>query len=195
MSRKMSLLQKMITVLTAIAFLAVISVLTVSAAPDPGADGGNQSAEEGVITNEPVDPGAGETPQGGDTDPGVDDGGSGSGNVTPDDGSGSYDVYEQPTVYSNEDIREQFREQYDRYINGLEDIGDNISQYTPNENLDNLPLVAAGDVIEATAEPLPDVAVSDATLFSGSVMWLCVAVGISVVAGVMVSKRTHRRGV
>ena len=68
------------------------------------------------------------------------------------------------------------------------------SSYTEPEYLGELPTVDPANVPQATAVVLPDVEVSDATLFSGIVMWLCVAVGIAVVVGVMVSKRTHRRG-
>ena len=92
-------------------------------------------------------------------------------------------------------MRDQLNRLRESYLTGEEDLPENISQYLPNENLNDLPTVAADEVAAATAEPLPDVAVSDATLFSGIVMWVCVAVGISVVAGVMVSKRTHRRSV
>ena len=68
------------------------------------------------------------------------------------------------------------------------------SAYTEPEYLGELPTVNPAEIPQATAVVLPDVEVSDATLFSGIVMWLCVAVGIAVVVGVMVSKRTHRRG-
>ena len=78
------------------------------------------------------------------------------------------------------------------YDNVIEDIGD--TGYTEPEHLDELPTVSPYEVEEATAVVLPDVEVSDASLFSGIVMWLCVAVGVAVVIGVMVSKRTHRRG-
>ena len=50
------------------------------------------------------------------------------------------------------------------------------------------------EVIAATAVEVPRMEVTDASLFSGIVMWLCVAVGIAVVVGVMVSRRTRRRG-
>ena len=81
--------------------------------------------------------------------------------------------------------------------NGYDDVIDGVdaaSAYTEPEHLDELPTADPNEVIEATAVVLPDVEVSDASLFSGLVMWLCVAVGIAVVIGVMVSKRTHRRG-
>ena len=69
-----------------------------------------------------------------------------------------------------------------------------VSSYVEPEHLGDLPEVSSQQVIEATAVPMPEVAVSDASLFSGIVMWLCVALGIAVVVGVLVSKRTRRRG-
>ncbi|MBQ3265527.1 MAG: hypothetical protein IJH07_07095 [Ruminococcus sp.] len=70
-----------------------------------------------------------------------------------------------------------------------------VSSYVEPEHLGELPEVSSQQVVEATAVPMPTVAVSDASLFSGIVMWLCVALGIAVVVGVLVSKRTRRRGV
>lgn len=78
------------------------------------------------------------------------------------------------------------------YIGGYSE--DAQSNYEEPQYLGELPQVSAGEVIEATAVVIPDVAVSDASLFSGIVMWLCVALGIAVVVGVLVSKRTRRRG-
>ena len=46
----------------------------------------------------------------------------------------------------------------------------------------------------ATEIPLPDVIVSDTSLLGGVIAWLCVAVGIALIVGVMVSKRTRRSG-
>ena len=82
--------------------------------------------------------------------------------------------------------------------NGYDDVIDSIeateAPATEAPKLSDLPAVDYLDIIEATAVVLPDVEISDASLFSGLVMWLCVAVGIAVVVGVMVSKRTRRRG-
>ena len=75
-----------------------------------------------------------------------------------------------------------------------EEPEDDRSAYSVPEHLDELPEAADGEVVPATAVPVPQAAVSNASLFSGIVMWLCVAVGIAVVVGVMVSKRTRRRG-
>ena len=71
---------------------------------------------------------------------------------------------------------------------------DMTSAYEEPQYLNELPEVSRSDVQEATAVVIPEVAVSDATMFSGIVMWLCVALGIAVIVGVMVSKRTLRRG-
>ena len=86
--------------------------------------------------------------------------------------------------------REGFGEWYD-YYNDYRNEGD--SDYKEPEHLEELPKAESG-VEEATAVPMPQVEVSDATLFSGIVMWLCVALGVAVLVGVMVSKRTGRRG-
>lgn len=68
------------------------------------------------------------------------------------------------------------------------------SSYVEPEHLGELPAVSATQVQEATSVAIPVVAVSDASLFSGIVMWLCVALGIAVVVGVLVSRRTRRHG-
>lgn len=68
------------------------------------------------------------------------------------------------------------------------------SPYVEPEHLAELPAVSPTQVQEATSVAIPVVAVSDASLFSGIVMWLCVALGIAVVVGVLVSRRTRRRG-
>lgn len=86
----------------------------------------------------------------------------------------------------------QENEWYD-YIYGYNE--DAVSSYSEPEHLNELPEVSSQQVVEATAVPMPTVPVSDASLFSGIVMWLCVALGIAVVVGMLVSKRTRRRGV
>lgn len=68
-----------------------------------------------------------------------------------------------------------------------------ISVYTEPEHLDELPQVSSQEIILATEIPLPDVVVSDTSLLGGVIAWLCVAVGIALIVGVMVSKRTRRR--
>ncbi len=177
-----------ITVLTAVVMLLSVSMQIAYA--DPGDDGGVPVADDGGdYDGGSVDDGSGEISQGdGDVpqqiEPDID-----SGQDTPVDDDGQSNDTSVP-----ETSQDPYQEIRDEYISRLDDLAGDLSQYTPNENLEYLPQVTPKEVVAATAEPLPDVAVSDATLFSGIVMWLCVAVGISVVAGVMVSKRIHRRG-
>ena len=85
------------------------------------------------------------------------------------------------------------REPMYEYIYGYSE--DATSAYEAPQHLGELPEVSPSQVVEATAVAIPDVAVSDSTMLSGIVMWLCVALGIAVIVGVMVSKRTRRRGV
>lgn len=59
---------------------------------------------------------------------------------------------------------------------------------------DELPQVESQKVTEPTTEPIPDVEVSDTSLIGGVIAWLCVAVGIAVIAGVLVSQRTRQTG-
>lgn len=78
---------------------------------------------------------------------------------------------------------------YDPIYGYEEDV---TSAYEEPEHLGELPAVSPTQVVEATSVAIPVVAVSDASLFSGIVMWLCVALGIAVVVGVLVSRRTRR---
>jgi len=78
------------------------------------------------------------------------------------------------------------------YIYGEAD--DAYSTYEEPEHLNDLPEVSSGELEIPKAVVIPDVEVSDASIFSGIVMWLCVALGIAVIVGVLVSKRTLRRG-
>ena len=96
-----------------------------------------------------------------------------------------------PETPQEEPQEEPLNQWYD-YIGSYEE---DANTYEAPENLGDLPQAAPEQVVEATAVPMPIVAVSDASLFSGIVTWLCVALGIAVVVGVLVSKRTRRRGV
>ncbi len=94
--------------------------------------------------------------------------------------------------------QEQQRSQEDNNQNNQNnqnDIEVYAQEYTdaPQEKKDELPQVSSEKVIEATTVKLPDVKVSDTTLIGGVIAWLCVAVGIAVIAGVLVSKRTRRK--
>lgn len=96
------------------------------------------------------------------------------------------------TAAENQPAAEPEQEQIYEYIYGYDE--DVTSTYEEPQHLNELPEVEKAEVQEATAVVIPEVAVSDATMFSGIVMWLCVALGIAVIVGVMVSKRTVRRG-
>lgn len=63
-----------------------------------------------------------------------------------------------------------------------------------DERKEELPQVESQDVVEPTKMAIPDVEVSDTSLMGGVIAWLCVAVGIAVIAGVLVSQRTRQVG-
>ncbi len=57
---------------------------------------------------------------------------------------------------------------------------------------DQLPQVESQDVTQPTTVEIPEVEVTDTSLIGGVIAWLCVAVGIAVIAGVLVSQRTRQ---
>lgn len=57
---------------------------------------------------------------------------------------------------------------------------------------EDLPVVESHEVVKPTSVKLPDVEVTDTSLMGGVIAWLCVAVGIAVIAGVLVSQRTRQ---
>lgn len=57
---------------------------------------------------------------------------------------------------------------------------------------EELPQVASEEVVEATTVVIPAVEVTETSLIGGVIAWLCVAVGIAVIAGVLVSQRTRQ---
>ncbi len=59
---------------------------------------------------------------------------------------------------------------------------------------DELPQVESQDIIVPTVAQLPDVEVSDTSLLGGVIAWLCVALGVAVIAGVLVSQRARQGG-
>lgn len=59
---------------------------------------------------------------------------------------------------------------------------------------DELPEVESNEVMVPTTAELPDVEVSDASLLGGVIAWLCVALGVAVIAGVLVSQRARQGG-
>jgi hypothetical protein len=173
----------MLTVILAAVMIFSPLSLTAYAAPDGGepeitADSGEDSGaapdDGGSAEPDPADePESGES---GDPDP-----------APAEDGDASDDAPADTPADSGEGGNG-----YNEYIDNIDDI-DADPSYEEPEHLDELPTVSDGEVVEPTAVVLPDVEVTDASLFSGTVMWLCVAVGIAVVVGVMVSKRTRRR--
>ncbi len=60
--------------------------------------------------------------------------------------------------------------------------------------VDELPTVSESEVAIPTTAKLPDIEVSDTSLLGGVIAWLCVALGIAVIAGVLVSQRTRQVG-
>ncbi len=68
------------------------------------------------------------------------------------------------------------------------------AQTSAPEMENELPQVDPTDIVEPTKMAIPDVEVSDTSLLGGVIAWLCVAVGIAVVAGVLVSQRTRQVG-
>lgn len=67
-------------------------------------------------------------------------------------------------------------------------------QTQSDERKDELPQVDSSEIVEPTKMAIPDVEVSDTSLIGGVIAWLCVAVGIAVIAGVLVSQRTRQVG-
>lgn len=61
-----------------------------------------------------------------------------------------------------------------------------------NDDVDDLPQVPSHEVVIPTSVKLPDIEVSDTSLMGGVIAWLCVAVGIAVIAGVLVSQRARQ---
>lgn len=64
--------------------------------------------------------------------------------------------------------------------------------YNAEENayIEELPTIDSDEVQEATILKIPVAEITDTTLIGGIAAWLCVAVGIAVIVGVLVSKRT-----
>lgn len=103
------------------------------------------------------------------------------------DGQSGEEEYQEPQ--QDYQPHEEPNQWYDPVYGYDEDV---TSAYVEPEHLGELPAVNPTQVVEATSVAIPVVAVSDASLFSGIVMWLCVALGIAVVVGVLVSRRTRR---
>lgn len=63
----------------------------------------------------------------------------------------------------------------------------------PQQKVDELPQVESQQVDLAQNIKIPDIEVSDTSLMGGVIAWLCVALGIAVIAGVLASQRTRQK--
>ena len=186
--RKKKIFFRMITAILACIFLLGALSLTAYATGD-GGDGETPVTDDGSGDGGITDPG--DSGDSGAGDSGSGDSGSGESGDSGSGDSGSPDPGEpDPVGITPTDAPA------DGGDSGYTDEGDldNLSTYTEPEHLDELPEVSEADVPLATSIAVPAATVSDASLLSGIIMWLCVAVGIAVVVGVLVSKRTRRRG-
>ena len=171
---------KLIAFMLALCFLAAVGSLTVSAEPEDGAQ-----PDPGSV----ADPDGGAQPDPGSAvDPQIDDGSDTGGNVPSEAGEdpGEGEITEPAQVETAPP--EPTEEDY------IEGGAEATSAYEEPTHLSELPEAKPGEVPAATAVAVTKVAVNDASVFAGIVMWLCVALGIAVIVGVLVSKRTHRRG-
>ena len=158
--------RRLISLLAVLCIVAVVGVFTAYAEPEDTANGGNN---EGQAQVDSVPDGMPQyTPE----------------NI-PQDVNVEIPETQEPATEN------QYAPIYE-YINGEAEDAD--STYEEPEHLNDLPEVSSGELEIPKAVVIPDVEVSDASLFSGIVMWLCVALGIAVIVGVLVSKRTLRRG-
>ena len=95
----------------------------------------------------------------------------------------SEEVTEPETVEPTEEETEPPTEE------ATEEQTEEVSEDTGYEP-EQLPQVE--DVTKPTEEEFPEYEVSDISLLGGVISWLCVAVGIAVIAGVLVSQRTKQ---
>ncbi len=65
-------------------------------------------------------------------------------------------------------------------------------QQSGDDKKDSLPKVNIGSVVVPEALNIPKAEISDTSLMGGVISWLCVAVGIAVLAGVLVSQRAKQ---
>ena len=94
---------------------------------------------------------------------------------------------EPETQYIPEDIPEVVETE------PQEEQADVYEETQPPQNpVDELPQVESYEIIVPTTGKLPEIEVSDASLMGGVIAWLCVALGIAVIAGVLVSQRTRQ---
>lgn len=174
------LLHHLISILLALSILAAVGCMSALAAPGDG-NQNNSQVDQAQSQAETPQTGQGQQPQQ-DQPP-----------QQPQQEAQPQPQQEVPQEQApqQEQPRQEPNQWYDPIYSYEEDTP---SPYVEPEHLAELPSVSSSQVQEATSVAIPVVAVSDASLFSGIVMWLCVALGIAVIVGVLVSRRTHRRG-
>lgn len=170
----------LISLLLALSILAAVGCMSALAAPDDG-NQNNSQVDQAQSQAETPQTGQGQQPQQ-DQPP-----------QQPQQEAQPQPQQEAPQEQApqQEQPRQEPNQWYDPIYSYEEDTP---SPYVEPEHLAELPAVSPSQVQEATSVAIPVVAVSDASLFSGIVMWLCVALGIAVIVGVLVSRRTRRRG-
>ncbi len=106
------------------------------------------------------------------------------------------DAVEEPDYeFDDSDDTDTDSDDYDDGIVVIEPTWEETQAPTYYDVYSNeLPQVESQDITEPTTEPIPEVEVSDTSLIGGVIAWLCVAVGIAVIAGVLVSQRTRQTG-
>lgn len=110
----------------------------------------------------------------------------------PDDSQGTYVEIDDPTL--PDENTEPTQQETEAVTEEVEQNDD--SQQSAEDNYlmygDDLPQVESQEVVEPTTVEIPDIEITDISLMGGVIAWLCVAVGIAVVAGVLVSQRTKQ---
>lgn len=114
-----------------------------------------------------------------------------------DDAEGTYVYIEETTAPQPEyefetEVTENYTDDnyYEEYIEETEEVTEPPTYYEVYG--DELPQVESQEITEPTIAKIPEVEVSDTSLIGGVIMWLCVALGIAVIAGVLVSQRTRQ---
>ncbi len=105
----------------------------------------------------------------------------------------------EPTQAQVEDITEpeQPQETYEPETEPPTQPTESVEQTQPPQTTEDTSkkensLPDIGDMVVPTSIPIPKAEVSDVSLVGGVISWLCVAVGIAVLAGVLVSQRAKQ---
>lgn len=92
-----------------------------------------------------------------------------------------------------QDIEPQPDQDYDVEAEDEPQNYEPVFETVPQQDMDNLPQVESQAVVIATSLPIPDIEVSDTSLIGGVIAWLCVALGIALIAGILASQRARQR--